>query len=130
MTGIEAREMIEHMSADDARNLMWYLQLHIAGKEASMTPAELHEHLKEVPDQLFQEAEELSWRFQSEMRDLVAGYIVRHGDWERDEYSDEYTDEDWGGFDPERVHDEFASEISRLTDELMAELFAPAEADV
>lgn len=99
------------------------LKLHIESEEASMTPTELHEHLAEVPDQLFREAEELSWDIWSKMRELVETYIVRHGDWERDEFFDEYTDDD-GQLDEGIIRDEFCQEIDRLTNELLADFFS------
>lgn len=123
MTGIEAREMIEHLSVQDARDLMLRLRVHIQNEEASMTPLELHEHLKEVPDQLFRDAQDLSWDMRREMRNLVADYVVRHGDWTRDEYVDGYIDDD-GELNTDQIHVEFYDEIGGLTDDLLDKFFA------
>jgi hypothetical protein len=120
VSGIE----IDNLSINDARNLIRACEHHITNEEASMTPAELHEHLKEVPDKLYQEADSISYEVREKMRDLVKDYVVRHGDWYRDEYEDDYTDEEFGEFDPDLVHAEFAHEISHLTNELMNEFFS------
>ena len=129
MNGPEASKLIENLSAKDSRFLILMLQNHIESVEASMTPAELHEHLKEVPDDLWEELYSFYSDTKWKLRKIVADYVVRRGDWYREEYAEDYTDEEYGEFDRELVEEEFAADIVGLTDALMAEIFAPEEVD-
>jgi len=127
MNGPEANKIVENLSAEDSRFLILILKNHIQHVDATMTPTELHEYLKEMPDDLFREALDLKWELESKMYDLVTAYVVRHGDWTRDEYYEDFTDENTGEVDERKIDDEFCEEISRLSDELLAELFSPEE---
>jgi hypothetical protein len=111
VAGIE----INDLSLDEARDLASRLQWHIQCEEASMTPAELHEHLREMPDQLGRELLDLHNQHQRELLDTVENYVVRRGNWESDECCDEYTDED-GYLNREAIVNEFLFDICRLAD--------------
>jgi hypothetical protein len=108
---------VESLSVDEARDLADQLRDHIWRKE-QMTPAELHEHLAEMPQQLCDEFVAVRERFYNDLDNLLRRYVFRHLDEAEDDTYELLGDGD-GDIDEGLMMDEFADDCRRLKRELI-----------